>query len=84
MEGTEKGTKTRGRNTPQHLLCNKAKKNTTSQRDLLEENSEALREASPADLRRRRLVTTLHQTLAATGPAKHAGGGQHGEMRPGR
>lgn len=26
---------------------------------------------------------TLHQTLAAPGPAKHAGGGQHGEMGTG-
>lgn len=29
-------------------------------------------------------MVTLHQTLAAAGPAKHAGGGQHGEMGPGR
>jgi hypothetical protein len=44
MEGERKGHKTRGRNVPQHLLCDKEQTKTTRQRDLLEEKRETLRE----------------------------------------
>lgn len=40
----EKGGKTGERNAPQRLLCNKEHTKTTRQRDLLEEDSETLRE----------------------------------------
>lgn len=76
----EKGGKNRGRDAPQRLLCNNEQTKTTRQRDLLERDPEG---GTPADLRRRGLVMTLHQMLAAAGPAKHAGGGQHGEMGTG-